>query len=122
MKKLCGRVFAAIFTFTLGVVLGAGGLNSRQASVPSLNTSAAPSPSTNSDTSQNSVDSCFVLIDDNDFHPKLNGWNLPLSTEPLSDDEIDGVKLIPLSRGRSLVGVGETLDHVRFSETSNLGI
>ena len=108
--KHYARVVAALFTFTLGVVLGTVGINTRPTSEPSIKTSVDASPIISiSDTSQISEESCFELIDDNDFHPKLNGWSIPLSNEPLLVEEIAEVKVIPLSKGRSLIGAGQVL-------------
>jgi hypothetical protein len=111
MKMHGERVVAAIFTFTLGVVLGAVAVKTRPHSEASVTTAVDPPPPINcpSSTSKDSEESCFELIDDNYFHPKLNGWEIPLSNEPLSEDEIAGVKVIPLSKGRSLVGAGDSL-------------
>jgi hypothetical protein len=111
MKMHCERVVVAIFTFTLGVVLGTVAVKTRPASEASSKTSVDAPPLINcpSSTLKGSEESCFELIDDNDFHPKLNGWEIPLGNEPLSDDEIAGVKVITLSKGRSLVGARDSL-------------
>ena len=115
--KHCARVVAVLFTFTLGVVLGTVGINTRPASEPSIKPSVDASPANPiSNTSQSSAESCFELIDDNDFHPKLNGWSLPLSDEPWSQDEIAGVKVVPLSKGRSLIGAGQVLTLFDFQK------
>lgn len=108
--KHYARLVAVLFTFTLGVVLGTVGIKTRPASEPSIKTSTDATPTNSiSNTSQSSEESCFDFVDDNNFHPKLNGWSLPLSTEPLSQDEIAEVKVIPLSKGRSLIGAGQVL-------------
>ena len=108
--KHYARVLAVLFTFTLGVVLGTVEINTRPTSEPSIKTSVDASPGNSvSDTSQISEESCFELIDDNDFHPKLNGWSIPLSNEPFFVEEIEQVKVIPLSKGRSLIGAGQVL-------------
>jgi len=111
MKMHCERVVGAIFTFTLGVVLGTVAVKTRPASEASFKTSVDGPPQINcpSSTSKGSKESCFELIDDNDFHPKLNGWEIPLGDEPLSDYEIAGVRVIALSKGRSLVGARDSL-------------
>ena len=99
---------AATFAFMLGLVLGTMRLNPRQVSEPSPPTAAATAPSINC-VSTSAEESSFDLVDDNSFHSNLNGWELPLSDEPLADFEISELEFVPLTGGGSLVGVGQSL-------------
>jgi hypothetical protein len=110
MRKHFTGAATAILTFILGIALGSFRIDLSRASEPSTKPLVEVPVSTHSvsETSESSEVSCLNLIEDNNFHSKLNGWKLS-SEEPLSDYEIDAAKLIPLTSGRVLAGAGRTL-------------
>lgn len=105
-KHLAGAVTAAL-TFIIALAIGSLRLHEPQHSEepvqPALSTQAEPA------TSDSSEESCISLIDDNPFHSKLNGWRLPQGSEPLSEDEIDAAKVIPISSGGFITDAGDVL-------------
>ncbi|HET6975537.1 MAG TPA: hypothetical protein VFI24_04390 [Pyrinomonadaceae bacterium] len=102
MKKHLVGVATTAFTFMLSIAIGA-------ARLPAPQHSDEPEPQPVSTTINESEEDCFSLIDDNNFHSKLNGWKLPQDGESLSHDDINAAKIIPISSGGLITGAGTTL-------------
>lgn len=107
MKKHLAGALTAALTFVIALAIGSLRLHEPHHSEEPVQ--PAPSTQAVSATSDSSEESCFNLIDDNPFHSKLNGWKLPLGSEPLPDYEINAVKVIPISSGGFLTEAGDIL-------------
>ena len=112
-KHLAGAVTTAL-SFIIALAIGSARFAVPQHSEEPAEAIASPDQSPAA--SDSSEESCSNLIADNPFHSKLNGWHLPQDGEPLSGDDINAVKVIPISSGGFITGAGNILSRLDSQE------